>query len=60
MFEKSGKIFKKDHGYVFEVPVSVEPGITKPVPLKAMGHFVHECVAVEPHKSIKWGNFSLI
>lgn len=53
-FEKSGKIFNKDHGYIFEVPVSVEPGVVKPVPLKAMGHFVHESVAVEPHKSIAY------
>jgi len=32
-----------DHGYNFEVPTS---GVAKPVPLKAMGRFNHEAVAV--------------
>jgi secreted PhoX family phosphatase len=35
------------HGYVFEVP-SAEEGEVDPVPLKAMGRFVHEAVAVDP------------
>jgi secreted PhoX family phosphatase len=51
-FEEAGKIYNKDHGYIFEVPVSVEPRIAKPLPLKALGHFVHEGVAVEPDRSI--------
>jgi len=51
-FEKAGKIYNKDHGYIFEVPFSVEPRIVQPLPLKAMGHFVHEGVAVEPDRSI--------
>ncbi|NIM91914.1 MAG: DUF839 domain-containing protein [Candidatus Aminicenantes bacterium] len=51
-FEKAGKIYNKDHGYIFEVPVSVEPRIAPPLPLKALGHFVHEGVAVEPDRSI--------
>ncbi|NIO48498.1 MAG: DUF839 domain-containing protein [Candidatus Aminicenantes bacterium] len=51
-FEETGKIYNKDHGYIFEVPVSVEPRIAQPLPLKAMGHFVHEGVAVEPDRSI--------
>ncbi|UCC39010.1 MAG: DUF839 domain-containing protein [Candidatus Aminicenantes bacterium] len=51
-FEEVGEIFKKDHGYIFEVPVSVEPRVAQPLPLKALGHFVHEGVAVEPDKSI--------
>lgn len=37
----------RDHGYNFEVPVSAEDEIN-PVPLKAMGRFVHEAVAVDP------------
>jgi len=51
-FEEAGKTYHKDHGYIFEVPVSVEPRVAKPLPLKAMGHFVHEGVTVEPDRSI--------
>jgi secreted PhoX family phosphatase len=51
-FEEAGEIYKKDHGYIFEVPVSAEPRIAKPLPIKALGHFVHEGVAVEPDRSI--------
>ena len=36
------------HGYCFEVPASSTPGLTKPVPLKAMGRFRHEAIAVHP------------
>ena len=42
----------KRHGYVFEIPASSEQRIVKPVPLKAMGRFVHEAVAIEPMKNI--------
>ncbi|RJL35988.1 alkaline phosphatase PhoX [Bailinhaonella thermotolerans] len=37
----------KPHGYVFEVPSAGE-GLTDPVPLTAMGRFVHEAIAVDP------------
>ncbi|MGI9042655.1 MAG: alkaline phosphatase PhoX [Gemmatimonadaceae bacterium] len=37
----------QEHGYVFEVAASAE-GLVKPVPLKAMGRFIHEAVAVDP------------
>ena len=43
---------EKDHGYPFEVPASVEPGLTTPVPLKAMGRFNHEAVAIDPKTGI--------
>lgn len=36
------------HGYNFEVTPSVRPGLVQPVPLKAMGRFRHEAVAVDP------------
>lgn len=36
------------HGYNFEVRPSVEPGLVTPVPLKAMGRFRHEAIAVDP------------
>ncbi len=41
----------KEHGYIFEVPVSAEGPVT-PVPLKAMGRFIHEAVAVDPVSGI--------
>jgi secreted PhoX family phosphatase len=43
--------YGKDHGYNFEVSV-LENGAVKPVPLKAMGRFVHEAVAVDPSTGI--------
>ena len=39
---------KKEHGWCFEVPVSTKASITKPIPLKDMGRFNHEAVAVDP------------
>jgi secreted PhoX family phosphatase len=38
--------FPKPHGYCFEVPASANAEVA-PVPLKAMGRFVHEAVAVD-------------
>lgn len=38
--------FLKPHGYCFEVPASANVAVT-PLPLKAMGRFVHEAVAVD-------------
>ena len=37
-----------NHGYVFEVPVSETAILADPFPLKAMGRFNHEAVAVDP------------
>jgi len=39
------------HGYIFEVPASAEDEV-EAVPLKAMGRFVHEAVAVDPESGI--------
>lgn len=36
-----------EHGYVFEVPAAAN-GPVQPVPLRAMGRFVHEAIAVDP------------
>jgi hypothetical protein len=36
----------QEHGYIFEVPVTAEGPVT-PIPLKAMGRFVHEAIAVD-------------
>ncbi len=40
------------HGYCFEVPANQKPGLTKPTPLKAMGRFRHEAIAVDPRTDI--------
>jgi len=41
--------YDKDHGYVFEVPITAGPGSPAPaVPIPAMGRFAHEAVAVDP------------
>ena len=45
--EKSGKL-SKNHGYNFEVYPSEQIQLSKPIPLKAMGRFRHEAVAVDP------------
>ncbi len=39
--------FARPHGYCFEVPASAD-GVVAPQPLKAMGRFVHEAIAVDP------------
>lgn len=41
----------RPHGYVFEVPADAD-GPADPVPLKAMGRFTHEAVAVDPATGI--------
>ncbi|MBI1314671.1 DUF839 domain-containing protein, partial [bacterium] len=43
---------ERDHGFNFEVSASVEPRLAEPVPLKAMGRFNHEAIAVDPASSI--------
>lgn len=42
---------QRDHGYCFEVPASATEEV-EPVPLKAMGRFIHEAVAVDPKTGI--------
>ena len=51
-FEKAGAVSAQDHGYCFEVPASASPQLVEPVPLTAMGRFVHEAVAVDPATGI--------
>jgi len=45
-------VSEKDHGYTFEVPATSNVNLVDPVPLKAMGRFNHEAVAVDPRTSI--------
>jgi secreted PhoX family phosphatase len=47
MGEEEGHL-EKDHGYNFEVPASERIGLIDPLPIKDMGRFVHESVAVHP------------
>ena len=51
VIRKGGSI-EKDHGYNFEVPASDRVGLARPLPLKAMGRFNHEAVAVDPRSGI--------
>jgi uncharacterized protein len=39
--------YEKPHGYVFEVPVNASEEV-EPVPLKGLGRFEHEALAVDP------------
>ena len=39
--------YEKPHGYVFEVPVEAASPVD-PLPLRGMGRFVHEAVAIDP------------
>jgi uncharacterized protein len=41
----------KEHGYVFEVPAGAD-GLTPAQPLKALGRFFHEAVAIDPATGI--------
>jgi hypothetical protein len=43
--------YGQPHGYIFEVPSSSESTV-QGVPLKAMGRFVHEAIAVDPFTGI--------
>lgn len=45
---KPGTHGARGHGYNFEVPAYSRPKIADPIPLKGMGRFRHEAVAVDP------------
>ena len=46
-----GKL-EKDHGYVFEVPATDKVALANPLPIKSMGRFNHEAVAVDPRTGV--------
>lgn len=48
---RAGDTLAKDHGYNFEVSAAAT-GLVDPVPLRAMGRFRHEAVAVAAHSGI--------
>jgi secreted PhoX family phosphatase len=43
--------YEREHGYVFEVLAGAEAQV-EPVPLTALGRFVHEAVAVDPRSDV--------
>ena len=43
---------EQEHGYNFEVPAGDDIHLADPLPLKAMGRFNHEAVAVDPRSGI--------
>jgi secreted PhoX family phosphatase len=43
---------EKDHGYVFEVPAKETIHRAVPKPIKAMGRFNHEAVAIDPASGV--------
>ena len=49
--ESSAPLVSRPHGFVFEVP-STANGLVDPVPLTAMGRFVHEAAAIDPRTGI--------
>ncbi|MEV1176368.1 alkaline phosphatase PhoX [Nonomuraea sp. NPDC049784] len=49
--QRAGGAFQKDHGYVFEVDPFDRQANQDPVPLKFLGRYSHEAVAVDPHTS---------
>lgn len=50
--QNSDDPMEKEHGYNFEVPAREEMRLVEPTPLKAMGRFRHEAVAVDPATGI--------
>lgn len=49
---RTGGNWKADHGYNFEVSATSDMKLQKAKPIKAMGRFRHEAVAVDPVTSI--------
>lgn len=45
-------VFAKSHGYVFEVPATADIKLADPKPIKDMGRFNHEAVAVDPESGV--------
>lgn len=50
--QRAGGAYQKDHGYVFEVDAFDRGANADPVPLKFLGRYSHEAVAVDPRGTI--------
>jgi len=48
---RAGGALQQDHGWVFEVDPFDQEANLDPVPLKFLGRYAHEAVAVNPHNS---------
>ncbi len=46
-FESPGDELAQRHGYCFEVPARADRGLAAAVPLRAMGRFNHEAIAID-------------
>lgn len=57
---ESGGGWAQDHGYNFEVPAGVEGLPVQPVPLRAMGRFKHEAIAVHPASGVVYETEDLV
>jgi hypothetical protein len=44
--------FGKEHGYCFEVSAKADGKENNPIPLKSLGRFVHEAIAVDPRTGV--------
>lgn len=51
-FDSKGEGFEQDHGYVFECEPLRAGCATEPRPIRAMGRFNHEAVAVDPASGV--------
>jgi secreted PhoX family phosphatase len=51
--EKAAPLVSRPHGWVFEVPSQARE-LVEPVPLTAMGRFVHEAAIVDPRTGIAY------
>ena len=49
-----GGPIEKNHGYVFEVSAGTDMKVAQPIPIKAMGRFNHEAVAIDPKTQIAY------
>lgn len=52
--QSANDVFAEDHGYVFEVPATAEIQRAEPRPIKAMGRFNHEAVAIDPESGVAY------
>ena len=51
-FQSPSEKYQKRHGYVFEVKATENIKLQKAVPIKSMGRFNHEAVAIDPRTGI--------
>ncbi|GAA3563705.1 PhoX family protein [Nonomuraea rosea] len=49
--QRADAVYQRDHGYVFEVHAFDRRANVEPVPLKFLGRYAHEAVAVDPRTS---------